>query len=297
MKKFIGVDLGGTNVRVAVVNEKGEILEELKRPSLSDQGPEIVLDNILTMIDTLDNKDECVGVGIGIPGPVDTENGYVTLATNIKDFAYFPVVQYMKDRLNLPVYLDNDANVAGLAEALVGSGRGKKIVCYVTHSTGIGAAIVVNGNVVSGNNGYAGEVGNIIVDKNRKPVNHLNAGAVENWASGDAIVRQGKERIASDITSAYDVFLLAQDGNDVATEIIDTMVTDFAMMLSAIAHVIEPHVFVLGGGVTQSQEFYLDRVIEKYKTLVHPGMANAEFKLASLEEPGIVGAAMLCYNK
>ena len=294
MKKFIGVDLGGTNVRVAVVNEKGEILEELKRPSLSDQGPEIVLDNILAMIDTLEMKDEAIGVGIGIPGPVDTERGCVTLASNIKGFAEFPVVDYMKKRLNLPVFMDNDANVAGLAEALVGSGRGNKIVYYITHSTGIGGALVVNGTVVSGHNGYAGEIGNIIVDKNRPKIDHLNAGSSENWAAGVGLIRQGQERISKDITSAYDIFLLAQDGNEVAIDIIDNMIEDMAILLSHIAHVVEPHVFVLGGGVTQSQEFYLDRVIEKYKTFVHPGMRDVEFKLATLEEPGIIGAAMLC---
>lgn len=296
MKKYIGVDLGGTNVRVAIVNEKGEVLEELKRPSLSDQGPEIVLDNILNMIQTLEQRKGCLGVGIGIPGPVDTEKGCVTLATNIKDFAHFPVVSYMEERLNLPVYLDNDANVAGLAEALVGSGRGNKIVYYVTHSTGIGGALVVNGQGVSGQFGYAGEIANIIVDRNRPKIDHLNAGAVENWASGTAIVRQAKERISKDIESAYDVFLLAQDGNTDAVDIIDNMIDDFAIMLSTIAHVVEPHVFVFGGGVTQSQEFYLDRVEEKFKTLVHPGMREIQFKLASLEEPGIVGAAMLCYS-
>lgn len=295
MKKYIGVDLGGTNVRVGVVNEKGQVLEEIKRPSLSDQGPVIVLDNILDMISTLQNTDEVSAVGVGIPGPVDTEKGCITIATNLAGFIKFPVVDYLKERLNLPVYLDNDANVAGLAEALVGSGRGEKVVYYITHSTGIGGALIVNGQVVSGRYGYAGEVANIIVDKRREPVNHLNAGAVENWSSGNSMVRQAQERISIDITSAYDIFLLAQDGHPVATEIIDTMVEDIAMMLSAIAHVANPYVFVLGGGVTKSHEFYLDRVIDRFKELVHPGMRETKFKLASLEEPGVIGAAMLCY--
>lgn len=296
MKKYVGIDLGGTNVRVAIINEKGELLEELKRPSLSDQGPEIVLNNIIDMIRTLRDWESCQGIGIGIPGPVDVERGCVTVATNIKGFEEFPVVDYMKKHFDMPIYLDNDANVAGLAEAIVGSGRGKRIVYYVTHSTGIGGALIVNGQVVSGRYGYAGEIANIIVDPSRERFNHLNAGAVENWASGDAIVRQGRELISEDINSAYDVFLLAQDGHQVANEIIDTMVEYFATMLSAIGHVVDPHVFVLGGGVSLSHEFYLDRVIARYQELVHGGMKSVEFKLASLEEPGIIGAAMLCYS-
>lgn len=296
MRKFIGVDLGGTNVRVATVTEQGEILEDVKRPSLSDQGPEVVLNNILEMIDELTYKNDALGVGIGIPGPVDTENGYVTLATNIKDFAYFPVVKYMKERLNKPVFLDNDANVAGLAEAIVGAGEGKKIVYYITHSTGIGGALVVDGKVVSGNNGYAGEIANIIVDKNRPKVDHLNPGAIENWASGNAMVRQAQEKISKDIESAYDIFVLANEGNPEAKEIIDMMIEDFALMLSVIAHVVEPHIFVIGGGVSLSSNYYLKDVINKYQSLVHPGMKTTEFKLAELDEPGVIGAAMLCYG-
>lgn len=294
MKKYLGVDLGGTNVRVAVVSETGEILEEIKRPSLADQGPEIVLDNIAVMIQTLNTSKECLGVGIGIPGPVDTERGCVTLATNIKGFAGFPVVDYLQKKLNMPVYLDNDANVAGLAEAVVGSGRGKKIVYYVTHSTGIGGALVVSGKVVSGHNGYAGEIANIVIDRNRPKVDHLNAGAVENWASGTALVRQARELIDPEITSAYPIFLKAQDGDAKAIKLVSTMCEDMAYMFSAIAHVVEPHVFVIGGGVSQSHEFYFDEMIEKFKGLVHPGMKDVEFRLASLDEPGVIGAAMLC---
>ena len=122
--------------------------------------------------------------------------------------------------------MDNDANVAGLAEALVGSGKGEQVVYYITHSTGIGGALVVNGRVVSGRYGYAGEVANIIVERNRPKLNHLNAGAVENWASGTAIVMQGKERISEEINSAQHVFELAQEGNEIAEEIINNMIED-----------------------------------------------------------------------
>lgn len=296
MKKYIGVDLGGTNVRVAIVTDTGQILEEVKRSSLADQGPTVVLDNIINMISTLQDKDEAISVGVGIPGPVDAEKGCITIATNLKDFQFFPVVDYLEKRLNLKVYLDNDANVAGLAEALVGAGGGEKVVYYITQSTGIGGALIVDGKVVSGRVGYAGEVANIIVDRDRPKLNHLNAGAVENWASGTGIVEQAQNSISKDITSAYDVFKLAQDGHPEAITIIDSMIVDFAMMLSIIAHVTDPYVFVIGGGVTKSSELYLDKVIEKYKEMVHPTMRDTKFKIASLDEPGVIGAAMLCYS-
>ncbi len=293
MKKYIGIDLGGTNVRVALVDEKGEVLEEVKRVSNSDLGPIKVLDNILEMVASLQFKDEAVGVGVGIPGPVDQELGAITIATNLKDFAFFPVVEYLEQRLKLPVYMDNDANVAGLAEAVVGAGKGERVVYYITHSTGIGGALVVDGKVVSGRTGYAGEVANIIVDRNRPRLNHLNAGAVENWASGTAIVQQGQKMISKDITSALQVFNLYEANDERAIKIIEDMTTDFAMMLSSISAICDPNVYVLGGGVTKSHQLYLDKVIEKYKMFVHPGQSGTPFRLARLDEPGVVGAAML----
>lgn len=300
MKKYLGVDLGGTNVRVAIITETGEILEEIKRPSLAAEGPEVVLDNIIDMAQSLALFNECQGMGLGLPGPVDTEKGCVTLSTNLNGFTGYPVIDYLRMTFDFPIYMDNDANVAGLAEALVGAGKGRKVVYYLTHSTGIGGALIVNGSVVSGRKGYAGEVGNIVIDRDRvrqSDINTLNAGAVENEASGSAMVRKAQKLIDPTITSAREIFILFEQGNAVATQIVDEMCYDFAMMLQAIAHVSDPHVFIMGGGVTQARDLYWDRMISYYKDLVHPEMRDVEFKEAMLEEPGIIGAAMLCYSK
>lgn len=300
MKKYLGVDLGGTNVRVAIITEEGDILEEIKRPSLADQEPEVVLDNIVEMAKTLKDFKECKGMGIGLPGPVDTEKGCVTLSTNLNGFTGYPVIDYLKKFFDFPIYMDNDANVAGLAEALVGAGRGRPVVYYLTQSTGIGGALVINGQVVSGRKGYAGEVGNIVIDRDRvrqSDVNTLNAGAVENEASGSAMVRKAQKLIDPEITSAQSIFQLYEEKDPVAVQIVDEMAYDFAMMLQGIAHVVDPHVFVLGGGVTKSRDLYWDRMIAYYKDLVHDNMRDVEFKEAMLEEPGIIGAAMLCYSK
>ena len=297
MKTYLGVDLGGTNIRVAIITHDGSILEEIKRPSLSDQGPEVVLDNIIDMVKTLNGYETCLGMGIGVPGPVDTVNGSVTLSTNLKGFTGFPVVEYLSKVFDMPIYMDNDANVAGLAEAVLGAGKDLPIVYYVTHSTGIGGALVINGKTVSGRKGYAGEIGNIVIDRDRadqSDVNSLNVGAVENEASGSALVRKAQVLLNPDITSAKDIFQLAESGNDVAIMLIDDMAYDVASVLAMIAHVVDPHVFVLGGGVTLARDFYWPKMIEYYQSLVHPQMRDVPFKEALLEEPGIVGAAMLC---
>ncbi|PKM69253.1 MAG: sugar kinase [Firmicutes bacterium HGW-Firmicutes-19] len=293
MKKYIGIDLGGTNVRVAKVTAEGEILAEVKSPSYAQDGPSKVMENLIGCIKKIEGWQDCAGIGVGVPGPVDTIKGEMLMATNLPGFEHFPLAKILENEFHLPTYVDNDANVAGLAEALVGAGKGLPIVYYVTHSTGIGGALIVDGKVVSGKHGHAGEIGNIIIDRARKKYNHLNIGAVENEASGTSLVRKAREVIDDKITSAGELFALAKAGDQRAIQIVDTMAFDFAMMFSAIAHVCDPYAFIVGGGVMKSKDLYFDKMIEYYMQHVHTGMRTVEFKTAMLSEPGLIGAAML----
>ena len=293
MKTVIGIDLGGTNVRVAKVTEDGQILQVVSAPSHALEGTEKVMDNLKALIRQIKGLDEVAGIGIGVPGPVDTVRGVMTMATNLPGFENYPMAQEIEREFNKPTYVDNDANVAGLAEALVGAGKGYKIVYYMTHSTGVGGALVVDGKVVSGKNGYAGEVGNIIVTSEGEKINHLNVGAAENVFSGTALVKLAQKELDPKITSAKAIFDLAQEGNEKAIKMVDDMAYHFALLCSAIGHVVDPHVFVIGGGVAKSHAYYFDKILSNYNNLVHVGMRNPLFKRAELTEPGIVGAAML----
>lgn len=293
MKTYIGVDLGGTNVRVAKVNELGEILQEVKSPSYAQEGPKKVMENLMDCIRQIDDLKSCSGIGLGVPGPVDTQKGEMIMATNLPGFEQYPIAKTLEAEFGLPTYVDNDANVAGLAEALVGAGKGLPVVYYITQSTGIGGALIVDGKVVSGRFGHAGEIGNIIIDRNRKKYNHLNVGAVENEASGNALIRIAREKIDPSIDSAAQLFKLVKENHPVALEIVDTMAYDFAMMCSAISHVCDPYAFIIGGGVTKSKDLYFEQMKSYYRDLVHVGMREVDFFTASLNEPGLIGAAML----
>lgn len=293
METYIGVDLGGTLVRVAKVTKTGEILEEFIRDSNAQSGPKVVLDNIIEMVKSISDYQLAKGLGLGIPGPVDTEKGIITMATNLKGFEGYPVVKTLEAALDLPVFMDNDANVAGLAEALVGSGKGNPIVYYITHSTGIGGALIVNKKVVSGKSGYAGEIANIVVTETDEKINHLALGAVENEASGTALARRAKVEVASDVRDSKHLFELAESGNEKAIILVDDMARKFALMMAAIAHVADPHMFVIGGGVSKGHAHYFDIVKKYYDTFVHEGMRDVKIELASLEQPGVIGAAML----
>lgn len=295
MSNYIGIDLGGSNVRVAKVSGEGRILQDVITPSLGDQGPERVEENIVNLLHQFDLSD-VRSIGLAIPGPVDSDLNVITISTNLVDCANYPFADNIQKITNIPVFLDNDANVAGLAEAVLGSGKGYSVVYYITHSTGIGGALVIDGKVISGHKGYTGEVANVIVDNGALQFDyykHLNVGAVESIASGRAIGMIGKKLIGEHADSARKVFVLASEGDEKAKAIIDKMAKDLAICLSDIAAIVAPDCFVIGGGCSHSSVLYFDELIEYYKSMVHDGMKDVPILKATLAEPGVIGAAMM----
>lgn len=294
MKTYIGIDLGGTNVRVAKVTEFGEVLSQVKGPSFGMEGPTKVMSNLKEMVREIPGWKDCSAIGVGVPGPVDKKSGSMVLSTNLKGFTGYPLADELSKEFGMPAFVDNDANVAGLAEALVGAGKDKRVVYYVTISTGIGGALIVDGKTVSGKHGFGGEIANIIIDRDREKFNNLNAGAVENEASGTHITRKAKEVIQDkEILHAGNVFDLADAGDERAIKIVEEATKDLGQMFATIACICDPDVFVIGGGMTKSADKFLPAVIENYKAMSHTALHNTPFVIAMLDEPGIIGAAML----
>lgn len=293
MKCYIGIDLGGTNVRVAKVTRDGEVLAQVKGPSYGTEGPEKVMANIKDLIRQIPDWQEASGIGVGVPGPVDSKTQTMVLSTNLTGFAGYPLAKELSDEFGMPAFLDNDANVAGLAEALVGAGKGLSTVFYVTISTGIGGILVHDGKTVSGMHGFGGEVANMIIDRNREKINNLNIGAIENEASGTAIRRKGVEAFGDEIKHAGMVFDLAAAGNEKAKEIVATMEDDLGRFFSLISCVCDPEMFILGGGTMKSADKFLPGTIEAFKKYSHEAVRDTPFVVAGLEEPGVVGAAMV----
>ena len=295
MNYYIGIDLGGTNVRVAKVDEEGNIVQDVISNSYGLEGPEKIEANILELLSQFDLTD-VKSIGLAIPGPVDGERNVITIATNIPGCENYPFADNMQAKTGVPVFLDNDANAAGLAEAVLGSGKGYPVVYYITHSTGIGGALVINGKIISGHKGYAGEVANVIVDPSAKQYpfyEHLNKGGVETVASGKAIGLIGEELIGEEADSARKLFVLAGDNNPTALAIVDKMAKNLATCLADIAAIVAPDCFVIGGGCSNSSVLYFDALKDYYKSMVHDGMKEVPIVKASLAEPGVVGAAMI----
>ena len=297
MKTYIGVDLGGTNVRAAIVDEDGKVLIQKKSPSYAQEGKEKVMDTIINLIKSLPDYESCSGIGVGVPGPCDEKTGSMVLATNLPGFEGYSIANKLEETFHMPSFIDNDANVAALAEALVGAGKGKKVVYYVTLSTGIGGGLVINGECISGKHGFTGEIANIIIDRNRSKVNYLAVGAIENEASGTAITRKANEKASKKYKHDGEVFEDAHNGDLIAKEIVDNVARDLAQLFATIACVCDPDIFILGGGMMQSSDLFLPSVIEKFKEISHTQLHDDEFVLASFEEPGVIGAAMLPKSK
>ena len=295
MNYYIGIDLGGTNVRIAKVDEQGNIVQDVIAPSLGKEGPEKIEENIMNLLEQFDLSD-VRSIGLAIPGPVDGERNVITQATNIPGCENYPFADNMQKATNIPVFLDNDANAAGLAEAVLGAGKDYNIVYYLTHSTGIGGGLIINGKVISGHKGYAGEVANVIVDPEAKqyPIyKNLNKGGVESVASGTAIGLIGAELIGEEANSSRKVFVLAAEGNETAKAIIDKMAKNLATCMADISAIVAPDCFVIGGGCSHSSTLYFDQLRDYFKSMAHEGMRDVPILKASLDEPGVLGAAMI----
>ena len=247
------------------------------------------------------------GVGFGTPGPV-TEDGVAVCPANL-DWVNKPVAQELTELTGFPAKGGNDVNVAGLGEMWRGGARGYKNVVVVPIGTGVGAAIIVNGKVITGTRGAAGEVGHIHVDDEiEQPCGCGAIGCVEQFSSATGLVRMAKKALADEtvVTSlreltevtAKDVVDAAKAGDAVADQIFDKFCNYLGYSLAATAAVIDPEIFIIGGGVSKAGSFLVDRVQSYFVKYAWPGIRGIKFALAELgNDAGICGAASIAIGK
>ena len=298
MKYAIGVDIGGTNIRLAIVDEKGNIIQVLKSPTDKSNGKESLLNQIICMFNSLDySKYDIIGVGVGVPGPVNPQNGDVYVIPNL-NITEIPIKSYLENKLNLPVYVGNDANVAALAEAKIGNGKDYNVVQYLTLSTGIGGGLIINGRMVTGHYGFAQEVGNTNIRRGgRRPSIFKPGGCIEGLASGNSLLEIAAENNLS-IKHVGELFLEAKNGNKIAQDIKNVWIEDMAAFIGNIVALLEPDIFVLGGGLMKSSNLFLDELIKKVDDYVFEFL-KGKIRIVSAkydQDAGIIGAAMQVFN-
>ena len=312
MNKYcFGVDVGGTTVKLGLFDISGEVLEKWEIPTRTqDNGSNILPDVASSIIERMYKKDikkeDVAGVGIGVPGPVD-DDGVVYKAVNL-GWDVMNINEELGKLLGLTVKAGNDANVAALGEMWCGGGKGCKDVVLATLGTGVGGGIIVNGKVVTGSKGSGGEIGHIhISDDALEACGCGNHGCLEQYASATGVVRLAKRHLASsneesvlrisqekDELSAKAVFDAVKAGDKIACEIADEFGMYLGKGFAMIAAVVNPEVFVLGGGVSKAGEILCEYVSKYYERYAFHGCKNAGFKLATLgNDAGIYGAAKL----
>lgn len=308
MKKYcFGVDVGGTTIKMGLFDADGNVLDKWEIKTRTENHGENVLPDIAKAVeDKMAEKgiakEDVAGVGVGVPGPVDSK-GIVHRCVNL-GWDEFNVNEKLGAMVGMPVMAGNDANVAALGEMWRGGGQGHEDLVVVTLGTGVGGGIIIGGKMLTGANGSGGEIGHIHVqDGEPDACGCGNKGCLEQYASATGIVRIAKRVLAkteraTSLNSAHvtakDVWDAVKEGDAVAIEIAEQFGKYLGEGLAAIAGVTNPEAFVIGGGVSKAGEVLLSYIEKNYRPVVFHGSRNAEFKLATLgNDAGIYGAAKL----
>ena len=310
---YIGIDLGGTGIKAGVVDEQGKILSKVSGPTGVERGAEPVVNDMAHLaLEAMEKAgvklDEVKAVGIGIPGIQDPRTGIVPFCTNLY-WHEVPVVEWMQRVIDKPIFIGNDATVAGLAESVAGVSKGCKNSLFITLGTGVGGGIIIDGKVYSGSNGIGSEIGHMVIVADGEMCTCGNRGCWERYASATAIIRMGRESAEKnpdgalakavggdlDKIGAKIVFDLAKQGDPACKEIFDRYVHYLCVGLCSLINIMDPEVIALGGGVSNAGEFLINAVREKLKEYIfYKTMPYARIELATLgNDAGIIGAAML----
>jgi glucokinase len=311
-KLYFGIDIGGTSIKLGLFTEKGNLLDKWEIPTRSENGGEQILSDaaksILAKIEEKDlNKEQIKGIGIGVPGPV-LEDGTVIECVNL-GWGIFNVADELKRLTGYETKVGNDANVAALGEMWQGGGKGYENLVMVTLGTGVGGGVIINGKIVTGSKGAAGEIGHITVNYDEKDSCNCNKfGCLEQYASATGIVKEAKRLLARtnepsklreiENLSAKLVFDYAKEGDNLANQSVEQLGRYLGIALSHIAHVVDPEVFVIGGGVSKAGNMLTDLIKKYYENNVMLALKNKEFRMAELgNDAGIYGSAKLIIGK
>ncbi len=310
---YVGVDLGGTNIGAGLVTEDGRIIHKDEVPTLVGRPYEEILKDMADLIikvvkESGHSMDEVKSIGIGSPGVADDSVGEIVFANNLY-WHHVPVRKEIQKYIQKPVYVDNDANVAGLAEFIVGACKGTNNAITITLGTGVGAGIIINNKVYSGSHGVGSELGHMIVEIDGIPCTCGNRGCLERYTSATALIREGKKGAEEnpdsllnqkvqgnlDAMNAKIVIDSAREGDETALKIFDKYIYYLAMGIITMINSFDPEIIAIGGGVSRAGDFLMDALRKKVqKHIFYKELPYARIELAELgNDAGIIGAAML----
>ncbi|MEW6109238.1 MAG: ROK family protein [Nitrospirota bacterium] len=303
-RKFaIGIDVGGTNFRVAVVSEEGEIARKIKRPASGQ-----VIDEIIVAIDEFWRSD-IAGIGLGIAGVIDRREGRVHVSPNLHSIEGIDIVKTIRKRFDVPVYIENDANVAALGEKIGGAGKGFENFVLLTLGTGIGGGIVYKGGLLN----ISAEIGHMSINADAEKCTCGNIGCLENYASARgmiakavAMLEKGTESLLKECCkgSFYkltpeDIYKAALDGDILSREILRDAGRYLGVGLANIINILSPEAVILTGGLIGAWNIYVQEAIKEASRRAFKDLFDSVKIIPSSlgDEAGIIGAACLVFNE
>ena len=311
----IGLDIGGTGIQIGAVDEQNHIIAQSSIPTRTDLPFSEQVEQMTNCIQRLLNQDlnpeltmeHVVSIGAGIPG-IATDDGVVINCTNLK-WSYTPLREEFQKRIDKPFFVDNDANVAALAESVAGVSSGTSSSVFITLGTGIGSGIIIGGKVWKGFHGIGAELGHVILEADGIPCTCGSRGCVERYCSATALIRMAREQVAvhpeslvlqladgdPEKINAKTVFDAKRKGDPVAEQLFRRYIHYLALTIGSVVNFLDPEIVVLGGGVSKAGKILVDAVSEEFpQYVIFRDQPLPRVEIASLSaEAGIIGAAML----
>lgn len=309
----IGIDVGGTGIQVGALDAQRTILAESSIPTRTylpfPEQIKQISDCVLSTAGKAGfSPDQIESIGAGIPGIAESGSGMIIKCSNM-GWYHVPFREELRKHIDAPVFIDNDANVAALAESIAGVSAGSSSSVFITVGTGIGSGIIINGKIWNGFHGIGGELGHVIFSLNGVPCTCGNRGCLERYCSATALIRMAREAIAdqtdtlimkmvgNDITKieARTVIDAARESDPLAVSVYTKYIDYLAQAIASVVNLLDPEVIVIGGGVSKAGSFFIDPLCKAYaRYVVYNDQPMPQIKIATLgSKAGIIGAAML----
>ena len=315
---LVGVDLGGTNVRIGIVSPKGRVLKKEEYPLDLSQGGLKIVEGLISNLENFVQKkigknDQLLGIGMGIAGAMDMKKGRIINSPNIPDLNGFGIREFIQKRMQSPIAIENDANAFALGEGWVGAAKGSSYYCGITLGTGVGGGIVINEEILHGSGGKASEVGHMVVDPEGPLCGCGGRGCLEVYASATGIKRMAMEAIAKgegagivkraggkvEEVTAEKVFEAAQSGDKAAQKIFHKMGRFLGLGIVNLIHLFDPEKIVIGGKASRAWDSFIKTTMEVVMERVMEGSREkVEIVQAKCgDDAGVLGAAFVALKK
>jgi glucokinase len=312
---YIGVDLGGTKIKIGIVNEEGQIIGSGIIDTDPSHNDKIIMRDMTEEISRLIKQEglqiqDIKSIGIGVPGLVDYNKGSIIYCTNLSWYNV-EAVSYLREHFNIPVYIENDATVAAYAESLFGSTKEAKDSVFLTIGTGIGGGIIINKQIIRGAHGAGSEIGHMVIGENFYDCNCGRNGCFETLASATAMIKYALHKMNTDYPNsslrsifekngqleAKDIFDQAERRDELAVETVHRTARYMAIGIANIYNILDPEIIAIGGGVSKAGDSFFDLIRSKVKTMTLVDSENINYgRIVRAElgnDAGIVGAAFL----